>query len=173
MKQYAVVMPVIAMPHMGIEYRPTAEEQKVSAYHRMIDNGADAVLGAHPHVIQNSENYKGKLIQYSPGNFMFDQQSLKRDNTLSLGVGISLEINDDAAIDAYTTVGPSCSQYKDDCLEKLQAVLKTRPAIKASYTPECFMEPNYYPKPADNATCADILKEATWQQAVSSLNTTW
>ncbi|QQS19030.1 CapA family protein [Candidatus Saccharibacteria bacterium] len=36
----------------------------------MIDNGADMVLGDHPHVVQPSEAYKGHPIFYSMGNFI-------------------------------------------------------------------------------------------------------
>jgi poly-gamma-glutamate capsule biosynthesis protein CapA/YwtB (metallophosphatase superfamily) len=39
-----------------------------------IDSGADVVVGAHPHVAQDIEMYKGKPIMYSLGNFMFDQK---------------------------------------------------------------------------------------------------
>lgn len=173
MAKYAAVMPVIAMAHMGVEYRGTAEEAKVSAYHRMIDAGADSVLATHPHVIQNSENYKGKLIQYSPGNFMFDQQSIGRDNTLSLGIGITMKIADKNAIAAYTSIGPDCTVYKDNCLAQLQAKITKRPVIRVSYAPDCFTEPKYYPVPADTTTCSDILKEATWESATTALNPTW
>jgi poly-gamma-glutamate synthesis protein (capsule biosynthesis protein) len=38
----------------------------------LIDAGADAVVGAHPHVVQNVEQYQGKPIIYSLGNFIFD-----------------------------------------------------------------------------------------------------
>ena len=37
-----------------------------------IDAGADAVVGGHPHVIQDTEHYRGKPIIYSLGNFVFD-----------------------------------------------------------------------------------------------------
>ena len=33
--------------------------------------GADLVVGSHPHVLQETEEYKGKMIVYSPGNFVF------------------------------------------------------------------------------------------------------
>lgn len=39
-----------------------------------IDSGADLVVGHHPHVVQESENYNGKWIFYSLGNFVFDQK---------------------------------------------------------------------------------------------------
>src|SRR5262249_3347028 len=41
-----------------------------------IDAGADIVIGHHPHVLQGLEWYKGKLIAYSMGNFVFDQDFL-------------------------------------------------------------------------------------------------
>lgn len=64
---------VIPYFHWGIEYTkdPTIEQQQ--AAHAAIDAGADMVLGVHPHWIQGIENYKGRLIIYSLGNFIFDQ----------------------------------------------------------------------------------------------------
>jgi hypothetical protein len=63
---------VVVYPHWGLEYHfgPTAEQRQWA--HAWIDQGADMVIGAHPHVIQPLEEYKGKLIAYSLGNFVFD-----------------------------------------------------------------------------------------------------
>ena len=41
--------------------------------HAAIDAGADFVVGAHPHVRQPSEIYRGKPVVYSLGNFVFDE----------------------------------------------------------------------------------------------------
>jgi poly-gamma-glutamate synthesis protein (capsule biosynthesis protein) len=62
---------VIVMFHWGIEraYKPNSV-QKELAYHS-IDCGADLVLGSHPHVLQDIEEYKGKQIVYSLANFCF------------------------------------------------------------------------------------------------------
>ena len=38
----------------------------------LIDAGADAVIGGHPHVSQTVDLYKGRPIIYSLGNFVFD-----------------------------------------------------------------------------------------------------
>jgi len=54
--------------HMSI---PSKEEIKLGR--GIIDNGADIVLGHHSHVFQPVEIYKGKVIAYSLGNFIFDQ----------------------------------------------------------------------------------------------------
>lgn len=67
----------VVMPQMGVEYRlqPT-EEQKV-LYNKMINWGADVVLGGHPHVVEPAEvveiNGDKKLIIYSMGNFISNQ----------------------------------------------------------------------------------------------------
>jgi len=57
--------------HWGIErsYVPTESQQSLARY--AIDSGADLILGHHPHVVQGIEEYKGKFIVYSLGNFMF------------------------------------------------------------------------------------------------------
>ena len=63
---------VIPFMHWGWELEPQpCERQKVMS-RKMIDAGADAVIGAHPHVTQGAEYYKGHLIVYSLGNFVFD-----------------------------------------------------------------------------------------------------
>ncbi|HSX31082.1 MAG TPA: CapA family protein [Candidatus Saccharimonadales bacterium] len=172
MQQYAKVMPVVAFPHMGVEYRPTAEPAKVSAYHAMIDNGADMVVGAHPHVIENSENYKGRLIAYSTGNFLFDQQRLGRAETLGLGVGITLTIDDPAAAKIYEKVAPTCATYKDDCLVQLTAQLKTRPKIGVAYNFTCFDEASGVPHAGSTEACAQAEQSATINQ-LGTLLTTW
>lgn len=62
---------VIVMFHWGIErdYWPNSTQKELAYY--SIDQGADLVLGSHPHVLQGIEEYKGKQIVYSLGNFCF------------------------------------------------------------------------------------------------------
>lgn len=62
---------VIPYMHWGDEHDPANDRQKALA-RLMIDHGADLVVGGHPHVTQGAEYYKGKLIVYSLGNFVFD-----------------------------------------------------------------------------------------------------
>lgn len=62
---------VIALCHWGIEgdNYPNTFQQELG--HKLIDAGADLVVGNHPHVLQGVEEYKGKIICYSLGNFSF------------------------------------------------------------------------------------------------------
>jgi len=64
---------IVVYPHWGEEYEVIQSRRQVELAHRFIDAGADLVIGAHPHVVQPLEIYKGKAIFYSLGNFMFDQ----------------------------------------------------------------------------------------------------
>jgi poly-gamma-glutamate capsule biosynthesis protein CapA/YwtB (metallophosphatase superfamily) len=63
---------VIPMMHWGWEHDLRASQRQQQLARLMIDAGADAVVGGHPHVIQNTEQYRGKPIIYSLGNFVFD-----------------------------------------------------------------------------------------------------
>ena len=62
---------VIPFMHWGLQYVPENDRQRKLA-HLMIRAGADAVIGSHPHVTQAVEYFKGKLIIYSLGNFVFN-----------------------------------------------------------------------------------------------------
>jgi poly-gamma-glutamate capsule biosynthesis protein CapA/YwtB (metallophosphatase superfamily) len=66
---------VIVSLHWGKEYHPEVTAHQVSLGHRLIDAGADLVLGHHPHVIEGLELYKDRLIVYSMGDFVFDHYS--------------------------------------------------------------------------------------------------
>lgn len=62
---------VIINFHWGEEgtYSPNNTQKYLAHY--SIDNGADLIIGHHPHVIQGIERYKDKIICYSLGNFCF------------------------------------------------------------------------------------------------------
>lgn len=59
--------------HFGEEYQPIHDSRQEHLAHTAIDNGAKIIIGAHPHVIQDTEIYKNGFIAYSLGNFIFDQ----------------------------------------------------------------------------------------------------
>ena len=63
---------VIPFMHWGWEREPRPDERQRQLARLMIDAGADLVVGGHPHVTQGAEYYRGKLIVYSLGNFVFD-----------------------------------------------------------------------------------------------------
>lgn len=75
--------------HWGIEYESFAGIRQKELARIAIDSGADFIVGAHPHVIQDKEVYKGKYIYYSLGNCIFDKQIPKgSDEGLLLSLSI-------------------------------------------------------------------------------------
>ena len=64
---------LIVFTHWGIEYQPQEDADQQAMARVAIDAGADLVVGAHPHIIQPNDSYKGKPIIYSLGNFVFDE----------------------------------------------------------------------------------------------------
>ena len=57
--------------HWGIEYTNAITEEQEQFGHLLCDNGADIILGHHPHTLQPVEYYNGSMIFYSLGNFLF------------------------------------------------------------------------------------------------------
>lgn len=80
---------VIVMAHWGREYNLGLTAQQQRDAHALVDAGADLILGAHPHVVEPLEIYRGKLIAYSLGNFLFDQD-WSRDTTEGLALDLTL-----------------------------------------------------------------------------------
>lgn len=64
---------VIVSFHFGDEYKPLSNARQKILARSAIDAGASLVIGHHPHVIQEIEEYNGGYIAYSLGNFVFDQ----------------------------------------------------------------------------------------------------
>lgn len=83
---------VIIDTHWGTEYKEQSNENQQYLAHWLIDNGADAVIGGHPHVVEEMETYKGKPIFYSLGNFIFDQY-FSKETQEGISVGLILGEN--------------------------------------------------------------------------------
>ena len=62
---------IVCVFHWGTERESTADSVQRELAHLAIDEGADIVVGHHPHVLQGMETYKDKTIAYSLGNFCF------------------------------------------------------------------------------------------------------
>jgi poly-gamma-glutamate capsule biosynthesis protein CapA/YwtB (metallophosphatase superfamily) len=64
---------VVVSVHMGFGFADELAEYERTLSHALIDAGADIVLGNHVHAIHGIENYRGKAILYSQGNFVAQQ----------------------------------------------------------------------------------------------------
>ncbi len=72
--------------------------------HAVIDAGADAVLGAGPHVLRGMEWYRGRLIAYSMGNFT-GYRTLSNDGPAGIGGIVTLRLAADGTWHSGQLVG--------------------------------------------------------------------
>jgi poly-gamma-glutamate capsule biosynthesis protein CapA/YwtB (metallophosphatase superfamily) len=87
---------VIVFMHWGTEYATSFNDQQRHLAQVAIDSGADLVVGAHPHVVEPYEYYRGRPIIYSLGNFVFDYMDaevVRRGNILTLTLDKSRLLN--------------------------------------------------------------------------------
>lgn len=81
---------IVVFAHWGNEYVPATPRVKEWA-RKFVDAGANVVIGMHPHVIQETENYNGAYIAYSLGNFLFDQYF---NNEVKTGAIVEMQMID-------------------------------------------------------------------------------
>lgn len=88
---------VIVYPHWGIEYQSMPNEAQISLGRKMIDWGADLVIGNHPHVVEPVEIYQAEdgrkgLIAYALGNFI-SYQNYENNKDIRVEHSLALEID--------------------------------------------------------------------------------
>ena len=88
---------VLVYLHWGTEYAAQPSPEQRQQAHDLIDAGAAAVVGAHPHVVQPVEFYRGRPIVYSLGNFLFDQ----RGGTTSLAAQVDFDLHNGQVAATY------------------------------------------------------------------------
>lgn len=130
---------LVVSVHWGVEYNPATTRQKEYA-HKLIDWGADTVIGHHPHIVQATEWYNGKFIAYSLGNFIFDQYF--SDATLQ-GLVVTMTILDNNETTVDQKIVELSRQYQPvslreptdkDYLTKGTVAAQTCPAAKDAET---------------------------------------
>lgn len=102
--------------HGGTEGVHAPEAWRVRASRRLVDAGADLVLGNHPHVIQPREVYKGVDIVYSLGNFCYGGSRRPENRTVIYQMTLRVEegkLTDTASaiIPCYVYTGAAANNY--------------------------------------------------------------
>jgi len=115
--EYRGAQLIIAYFHWGVERENRPEQYQINIGRYTIRNGADLVLGAHPHVVQGIEEYMGRFIVYSLANFCFggnanppDQDSFIFQQTFSFYDGVLLPDIDKNIIPIFV----SSVRYRND-----------------------------------------------------------
>lgn len=96
----------IVYVHWGVEYEPIHDPMQAKMATEWIDAGADAIVGHHPHVVQDVVRIKDVPVFYSLGNLVFDQYW---DTDVRTGLMLSLHEGEDGL--AFTLI-PVRSEIK-------------------------------------------------------------
>ena len=99
---------IIVIFHWGNEKETVPDSNQTTLGHLAIDLGADLVCGHHPHVLQGIEEYKGRNIVYSLGNFCFGGNSSPSDMDSMIFQQTFTITNDGVKADNVTNIIP-CS----------------------------------------------------------------
>ncbi len=168
--QYSDRFITIVMPHQGSEYGAKSDDFQKQVYRQLIDLGADFVIGGHTHSIHETESYKGKLIAYSLGNFIFDQQ-FSNEVTRGLGINLDFEIIADDRYTAWQEIAKNCLKHKDDCLQKAEEMDLKKPNFKVKYDIVASDNYNQITKKASQEIYNFVLARTKWEQTVNQLET--
>lgn len=110
---------IVGVFHWSNELVTVPDSNQITLGHMAVDLGADIVVGHHPHVVQGIEEYNGKTIAYSLGNFCFGGNSFPTEmDTMILQQKFVLDENREI-IETETTVIP-CSVSSDATFNNYQ-----------------------------------------------------
>ena len=165
---FSQVMPTIAWPHSGAEYKTKPDQIKTTLYRDMIDAGADMVIGNHAHWVQNTEAYRGKLIVYSMGNFIFDQQS-NTEVTRSALIDVTASVDDVTQLAAWSAIAPQCRGDFARCQQLATQQHLTPLTLSYRYDALGSNDADKLVKPATPDQLAAIKQRLNWDATMAAL----
>lgn len=145
LEQYKVMTDIITLrPHVdllvlilhwGVEYSPYPTEQQRKLATLFFKQGADVILGSHPHVVQPMEimkiNGQDKFVIYSMGNFMGNQVGVERNSGVILNLRFTKNTADDSTILTGVTAIPTFIHPYDVDGQRMFRVFPVEETIKA------------------------------------------
>jgi len=164
--RWADHVPVLAFPHSGLEYVAEPDSIKVELYRDLVDAGADAVLGAHPHWVQRSEAWQGHLIVYSLGNFLFDQQT-DTERTRSAAIHLRISLGQDVA--GWLEVGQLCEADPEECLAAIEESGLPEMEATLEFGVVGTRNDHRLTEPATAAETAEIERRLDWDDTMTEL----
>lgn len=166
--QYTEIMPVVGLMQVGQEYQAKADERQRSVGRQIIDGGAEFVIGNSPHWVQDSDVYKGRLIFYSTGNFIFDQ--LDAETNRGANIEVSMTVAYDENVAKWLALGETCEAHYDDCLAqaKERGLTKINPEFTFGLVASTTGYKEITQKASDSVQAA-VEKRANWTQTLQQL----
>ena len=158
---------VLVVMHWGDEYKSKENKKQRALAKMMLEAGADLIVGSHPHVVQPilgvNDGQKSKLVSYSLGNFISNQQKKHTDGGIMLEVRFTKEHNRVAEISEskYIPIWRYISQ------EKGRKVFSVLPISQFEDNPEFFKDGNALERMKSYGKhVRDILKDSESEEKV-------
>lgn len=169
-EKFAQVLPTVVMPHMGAEYEQSSDKLRQNLYREYIDRGAVAVIGDHPHTIQNVEAYNGRLIVYSMGNFMFDQATMETARSAAIDASVEVKV-DGVDLEAWDDLAEQCEALNGACYDLIVAanLPKLELTWKYDYVGTTTDRNTLIPHLANEAESAAIGQRLRWAELPEEL----
>lgn len=118
MKKYSDV--ILVSLHWGIEYYVHPTKKQINLAHKIIDMGATAIIGHHPHIPQGLEKYKDGFIAYSLGNFLFGSVNSRQNHNMLLKLNFYKKTKQLHSVSIYPILG-RYRDAKDEGIRQLRA----------------------------------------------------
>lgn len=141
---------IIISLHWGYEYVPFPSPEQIEIGRKLIDYGVDLIFGHHAHIIQGLEMYRGKLIVYGLGNFIFDQMTYIKTTQKSIIAKIVVDTDKSINVDIipiiwdYNEYCPAIAN-KNDGDEMLNLISLVREKIENKSLSDYHSEIGDYP----------------------------
>jgi len=150
---------IIVNVHWGMEYWTMPTPDQTSLARLLVDSGADAVIGHHPHIPQGFEVYKNKPILYSLGNFLFGSINSYQNNNLIAELKIDTETKRITGIQLY----PLWGTYRNGSGSlRILNFTEARPLWEEFYVQSKSLNPNFSFQILDSGIATiNLVQEAT------------
>ena len=123
----------IAMVHWGSEYKDMVTDSQEKIAKLMQDNGVDVVLGSHPHMLHRIEydEFTGKLVAYSLGDFYSDAERAGTDYSIILDLEITRDnATGETRVSSFSYT-PICTLREDESPDGQRRVMQLEKAMDA------------------------------------------
>lgn len=127
-EKYAGRLPVWVYASMGDGTALVQTELQKSVYRSFVDMGADVVIGNHPYAVQGAESYKGRLIVYSLGNFMYPGTATDSELQKSVSLKVTVSAKLDTNMTSWSSLAGGCTEAHDTCMQQAASRGLTKPA---------------------------------------------
>ena len=141
---------VIVISHAGIENIEQPLPEWRERYRSLIDLGSSAVIAHHPHIVQGYEEYNGKPIFYSLGNFFFPKDTKKKEfwyHSLAVNLQFTkdrIAYNFKPLVFDNQTIKIDESDYSRDYMKRISIVLKDEKQYISYVNRECVKLRSFY-----------------------------